>query len=149
MTKVYVGNLAHDVDHRDLEDIFGKFGELDAGRGGHGGIFVARSPPGFAFVDYVDEKDAQEAIRECDGREIKGQRIRCEISKSRGRDGGRGGGGGGGGGFRGGGGRGGGFKVRLSGLPASASWQGLKDLFRENGSLECTYTNVDHDARTG
>ena len=44
-TKVYVGNLSRDADERDIEDIFQKFGRIDK-------IWIARNPPGFAFVDY-------------------------------------------------------------------------------------------------
>lgn len=30
-------------------------------------VWVARKPPGFAFVDFDDRRDAQDAIRELDG----------------------------------------------------------------------------------
>lgn len=30
-------------------------------------MWVARKPPGFAFVDFDDRRDAQDAIRELDG----------------------------------------------------------------------------------
>lgn len=30
-------------------------------------VWVARRPPGYAFVDFDDRRDAQDAIRELDG----------------------------------------------------------------------------------
>ena len=30
-------------------------------------VWVARKPPGFAFIDFDDKRDAQDAIRELDG----------------------------------------------------------------------------------
>eukprot|EP00242_Pyramimonas_sp_CCMP2087_P013080 CAMPEP_0198210774 /NCGR_PEP_ID=MMETSP1445-20131203/22314_1 /TAXON_ID=36898 /ORGANISM="Pyramimonas sp., Strain CCMP2087" /LENGTH=129 /DNA_ID=CAMNT_0043884917 /DNA_START=73 /DNA_END=459 /DNA_ORIENTATION=+ len=95
-SKVYIGNLDARVTERELEDEFGKFGTLRS-------VWVARKPPGFAFIEFQDPRDADDACREIDGRH--GWRV--ELSRS----GGPGGGGGGGprGGDRGGGGpRGGG-----------------------------------------
>lgn len=82
------------MDERDIEDTFGKFGRIES-------VWIARKPPGFAFVTYDDSRDAEDAVRELDGKELDRerltdayQRIRCEISRSGG--GGKGGGGGGG-----------------------------------------------------
>ncbi|XP_015916614.1 RNA-binding protein Rsf1 [Parasteatoda tepidariorum] len=92
---VYVGGLSDDVQKEDLEREFSKFGNLTK-------VWVARNPPGFAFIDFEDDEDANEAIKEMNGATINGSEIRCDISRGRGR-GGRGGRGGGG--FRGGRGR--------------------------------------------
>ncbi|KAJ6745276.1 SERINE/ARGININE-RICH SPLICING FACTOR RSZ22A-LIKE ISOFORM X1 [Salix koriyanagi] len=56
-------------------------------------LVCARRPPGYAFIDFDDKRDAQDAIHELDGN---GWRV--ELSHNS-----RGGGGGGGGGGRGGG----------------------------------------------
>ncbi|GFR26065.1 RRM domain-containing protein, partial [Trichonephila clavata] len=93
-------------------------------------VWVARNPPGFAFIDFEDDEAADEAIKEMNGATINGSEIRVDVSRSNGRRGrggfrgsrndgfsrgGRGGydsgfrrGGGGGGGYRGG--RGGGSR---------------------------------------
>ncbi|XP_028969037.1 probable splicing factor, arginine/serine-rich 6 [Galendromus occidentalis] len=71
--KVYVGGLRYGVTERDIERMFDRYGTINR-------IFVARKPPGFAFVHFEREEDAEEAVRKCDGREIRGHRIRVELS---------------------------------------------------------------------
>ncbi|CAL4068555.1 unnamed protein product, partial [Meganyctiphanes norvegica] len=85
--KVYVGDLGNSGNKADLEEAFSYYGPLKS-------VWVARSPPGFAFVEFEDPRDAEDAVRGLDGRTICGRRARVEMSKgkSRGRDSGRGGG---------------------------------------------------------
>ncbi|KAJ6804001.1 serine/arginine-rich splicing factor RSZ21A-like [Iris pallida] len=91
MSRVFVGNLEARVSERDLEDEFRTFGVIRS-------IWVARKPPGYAFIDFDDRRDAQDAIRDLDGKN--GWRV--ELShNSRGSSGGGGGRGGAGGGGRG------------------------------------------------
>ncbi|KAI4998560.1 hypothetical protein ZWY2020_053902 [Hordeum vulgare] len=54
MARVYVGSLDPAVTARELEDEFRVFGVL------------RRKPPGFAFVDFDDRRDAQDAIKDLD-----------------------------------------------------------------------------------
>nr|CAD1827848.1 unnamed protein product [Ananas comosus var. bracteatus] len=76
--RVYVGNLDPRVTARELEDEFRVFGVLRS-------VWVARKPPGFAFIDFDDRRDAQDAIRELDGKH--GWRVELSHnSSSRGRD---------------------------------------------------------------
>lgn len=58
--KVYVGNLGSNTARGDLEASFGKYGALK-------NVWVARNPPGFAFVEYEDPRDAEDAVRALDG----------------------------------------------------------------------------------
>lgn len=91
-------------------------------------------------------RDAEDAVKGKDGYEFDGYRIRVEFP--RGRGGGSGGGGGSGrGGFSG---RGRGppprrsdFRVRVTGLPPTGSWQDLKDHMREAGDV--LFTDVFKD----
>ncbi|XP_034507427.1 serine/arginine-rich splicing factor 7-like, partial [Ailuropoda melanoleuca] len=65
-------------------------------------VWIARNPPGFAFVEFEDPRDAEDAVHGLDGKKvIAGSRVRVELSASRPRrpSFGRGGGGRGGGGF--------------------------------------------------
>lgn len=58
--KVYVGNLGNNASKNELEDVFSKYGPLR-------NVWVARNPPGFAFVEFEDPRDAEDAVRGLDG----------------------------------------------------------------------------------
>jgi RNA recognition motif-containing protein len=78
--KVYVGNLGTNGDRYDLEDAFGKYGNVR-------NVWVAKNPPGFAFVEFDDSRDAEDSVRGLDGTRVCGVRVRVEMS-----NGGKGGG---------------------------------------------------------
>ncbi|KAH7719947.1 eukaryotic translation initiation factor 2 subunit 1 [Aphelenchoides avenae] len=101
VSQVYVGGLPEDADSeelkRGLEDAFRRYGRLRK-------VWVARRPPGFAFVEFEDAWDAEGAVRALHGSRICGVRAKVALSHGRRRNGGLGGGGRGGyGGGRGGG----------------------------------------------
>ena len=79
--KVYIGNLSEGASKNDVEHAFGKYGPLR-------NVWVARNPPGFAFVEYDDHRDAEDAVRGLDGTKIAGARVRVEMSHGRSRRGG-------------------------------------------------------------
>ena len=81
--KVYIGGLRDDANKYDLEDAFQKYGPVK-------NVWVARKPPGFAFVEMEDTRDAEDAIRGLDGTRICGSRVKVEMSTG-GKGGGRGG----------------------------------------------------------
>ncbi|XP_060214322.1 serine/arginine-rich splicing factor RSZ21A isoform X2 [Lycium barbarum] len=81
MSRVYVGNLDPRITERDLEDEFRIYGVLRS-------VWVARRPPGYAFIEFDDRRDALDAIRELDGKN--GWRVELSHNSS-GRGGGRGG----------------------------------------------------------
>lgn len=78
--KVYVGNLSEDAIKSDVESgmvksylwlshnfngeifklAFSKYGPLK-------NVWVARKPPGFAFVQFEDSRDAEDAVKALDG----------------------------------------------------------------------------------
>ncbi|XP_070618355.1 serine/arginine-rich splicing factor 9 [Erythrolamprus reginae] len=133
--RIYVGNLPPDVSEKDLEDLFYKYGrirdiELKCNRG--------LLP--FAFVRFEDPRDAEDAVYRRNGYDYGQGRLRVEFPKpSRGR-------GGFGGGPRGRNGppsRRSEFRVLVSGLPPSGSWQDLKDHMREAGDV--CYADVQKD----
>ncbi|PIA40464.1 hypothetical protein AQUCO_02500278v1 [Aquilegia coerulea] len=85
MSRIYVGNVDPRVTERELEDDFRVYGVIRS-------VWVARKPPGYAFVEFDDRRDALDAIRALDGKN--GWRV--ELShNSKGGGGDRGGRGGG------------------------------------------------------
>ncbi|CAL4067456.1 unnamed protein product, partial [Meganyctiphanes norvegica] len=82
--KVYVGELGNNGNKAELEEAFGYYGPLRS-------VWVARSPPGFAFIEFEDPRDAEDAVRGLDGRTICGRRAKVEMSTGKSRDRGRGG----------------------------------------------------------
>ncbi|KAK3913881.1 RNA-binding protein 1 [Frankliniella fusca] len=84
--KVYVGNLGSSASKHELESAFTKYGPLR-------NVWVARNPPGFAFIEFEDPRDAEDAVRGLDGTRMCGTRVRVEMSNGRSRS--RGGVGGG------------------------------------------------------
>eukprot|EP00611_Tribonema_gayanum_P028892 TRINITY_DN7571_c1_g1_i2.p3 TRINITY_DN7571_c1_g1~~TRINITY_DN7571_c1_g1_i2.p3 ORF type:complete len:185 (+),score=62.11 TRINITY_DN7571_c1_g1_i2:61-555(+) len=153
-TKVFIGNV-EGISEGELRDEFARYGRLTQ-------VWIARNPPGFAFVWFSDIRDAEDAVRGLDGSQLNGKPIRVEISHNRrgrrdrdDRDG-RGGGYGDrdrgydrGGGYSsrpppraGGAPRKTGFKVRISNLPANAHWTELKDFMRKVGDI--IYANAEN-----
>ncbi len=61
--KIYIGDLGNNARESDVEEAFSYFGRIRA-------IWVARRPPGFAFVEYDHPKDAEDAVRGLDGRYV-------------------------------------------------------------------------------
>ncbi|XP_030005597.1 serine/arginine-rich splicing factor 7 isoform X2 [Sphaeramia orbicularis] len=72
-TKVYVGNLGTGAGKSELERTFGHYGPLRT-------VWIARNPPGFAFVEFEDSRDAKDAVRGLDGKVICGCHVRVELS---------------------------------------------------------------------
>ncbi|XP_056227330.1 serine/arginine-rich splicing factor 7-like isoform X5 [Seriola aureovittata] len=72
-TKVYVGNLGMGAGKGELERAFGYYGPLRT-------VWIARNPPGFAFVEFEDPRDADDAVRGLDGKVVCGSRVRVELS---------------------------------------------------------------------
>ncbi|XP_076471457.1 RNA-binding protein 1-like isoform X2 [Babylonia areolata] len=79
--KVYVGELGHGCAKQELEEKFSKYGTLK-------NVWVARRPAGFAFVEFEDPRDAEDAVQALDGTRINGRRARVEMSSGRSRSGG-------------------------------------------------------------
>lgn len=103
---IYVGNLGSDVTEDELKEVFVAFGEVES-------VNIIKDKfsgesRGFGFVEMPNKTEALEALKEAEGKEIKGKVIK--VNEARGKAGGGGNrrGGGGRGGF-GGGSRGGGF----------------------------------------
>ncbi|XP_052193563.1 serine/arginine-rich splicing factor SR30-like isoform X2 [Diospyros lotus] len=141
---VYVGNLPGDIREREVEDLFYKYGrivDID--------LKIPPRPPGYAFVEFEDYRDAEDAIRGRDGYNFDGHRLRVEFAH-------------GGRGsssvdryssYSGGSGRGGVSRrsdyLLVTGLPSSASWQDLKDHMRRAGDVCFSQVFRDRDGMRG
>lgn len=96
---IYVGNLSRDVNEEDLQEAFGAFGQVAS-------VNIIKDkfsgePRGFGFVEMPEKAEAQAAIADLNGKDLKGQTLNVNEARPRTegrRDrGGRGGGGRGGG----------------------------------------------------
>jgi len=143
---IYVGNLPSDVRNRQVEDLFDKYGKIvdvDIKMPRSGGA------PAYAFLQFDDPRDAEDAVRGRDGYDVSGQRIKVELHQSKNRGGGAGSSSfRGRGGYTRGRGRGGpprrsDYRVMVSGLPPTGSWQDIKDHMREAGDV--VYADVFRD----
>jgi len=72
--KLFIGNLGN-VTKRELEEEFGRFGRLQD-------VWISRKPAGFAFVEFLNSKDASECVQALDGRHVLGSRLRVEFAKT-------------------------------------------------------------------
>ncbi|CAN1305620.1 Serine/arginine-rich splicing factor RS2Z32 [Linum perenne] len=70
-TRLYVGHLASRTRSRDLEYIFSKYGRVRD-------VDMKRD---YAFVEFSDPRDADDARYHLDGREVDGSRLIVEIAK--------------------------------------------------------------------
>ena len=59
-SKIYVGDLPRDASEKEIERSFSYYGPLR-------NVWVARNPAGFAFVEFDDPRDADDAVRGLDG----------------------------------------------------------------------------------
>lgn len=75
---MFVGGLDERATKRDVEDFFRGTGNITT-------VWVARQPPGFAFAEFEDPRDAEDAARDLNGKEIRGRPVRVEVSHGRGK----------------------------------------------------------------
>ncbi|RWW67965.1 hypothetical protein BHE74_00024545 [Ensete ventricosum] len=70
-TRLYVGRISHRTRARDLEDLFGRYGRVR-------NVDLKHD---FAFVEFSDSRDADDARYSLDGREFDGSRIIVEFAR--------------------------------------------------------------------
>ncbi|XP_055628134.1 serine-arginine protein 55-like [Toxorhynchites rutilus septentrionalis] len=127
-SRVYVGGLPRNTRERDLERFFK----------GYGRICDIMIKNGYAFVEFEDHQDADDAVYELDGKDLLGERVSVEQARGKPR----------GGDVRRGGrsekARGGSrygpprrskYRVIVKNVSSSVSWQDLKDYLRQAGEV--------------
>ncbi|KAL0584691.1 hypothetical protein ABG067_005428 [Albugo candida] len=125
--RIYVGNLPMSIRTREVEDLFykhGKIQDID--------LKLPLRPPAYAFIDFEDARDAEDAIEARDGYKYEGQRLRVERANPKNTEkekhirGSR---------------NNGSNTVKVTNLPSRVSWQDLKDFMRKAG--EVTFAKID------
>lgn len=77
--KLYVGNLPYSVTDESLAELFAPYGEVSEAKV-IPDKFSGRSK-GFGFVTMADEKAAEKAIAEMNGKEVDGRAIVVNVSR--------------------------------------------------------------------
>ncbi len=79
--KIYAGNLSFNVTDASLNDVFKAFGNVSEAT-----VVIDRGSgksKGFGFVEMPNNAEAEEAIKQLDGKEIDGRNIKVSIAKQR------------------------------------------------------------------
>jgi cold-inducible RNA-binding protein len=79
--KLYVGNLTFNTTEQDLEEQFGRFGQVNSAS-----IITDRDTGrsrGFAFVELDSKESAQAAIEALNGKELDGRALTVNEAKPR------------------------------------------------------------------
>lgn len=85
---LFIGRIPMDTRVRELEDVFVKYGRIircDVKRGTSEPFFLSYLHTvryiGYGFVEYEDPRDAEDAIKYCDGMRFLGGRMVVELAK--------------------------------------------------------------------
>jgi len=76
---IYVGNLSSQVTEEDLQQTFGAFGEVTSAK-----IIKDKfsgEPRGFGFVEMSVKAEAESAINDLNGKELKGQALKVNEAR--------------------------------------------------------------------
>ncbi len=82
--RLYVGNLAWTVTDQDLQEVFSEAGTVDSSQV----IFdrATNRSRGFGFVEMASDDAAEAAIKNLNGRDVKGRPIRVNEAQARNND---------------------------------------------------------------
>lgn len=76
---IYVGNLNYNLSEDELEKVFTPYGDVTS-------VKIIRDKytdqsKGFGFIEMANDADAQKAIDELDGKEVKGRELRVNQAR--------------------------------------------------------------------
>ncbi|ODM19141.1 hypothetical protein SI65_05758 [Aspergillus cristatus] len=137
-TRLYLGNLPRNVTKQDIEEHFGSHGS--------GKITEIKLMSGFGFIEYEDALDARDVVPAFHGSDFKGERLTVQFARGPRRKEN----------FSGGPMDRPGmprprrtiYRMLVSGLPETTSWQDLKDFARQSG-LDVVYSEAGRDFGRG
>jgi len=79
--KIYVGNLPFSIGFKELTELFEKFGEIEES------VVIADKfngrSKGFGFVNFADDKAADKAVKEMDGKDVNGRALKVKEATPR------------------------------------------------------------------
>ncbi len=75
MSKLFVGNLSYQLTEEEFKNTFEPYGSIKNLR--------LLTNKGFGFVEYETLEEAQKAIENLNGKELKGRPMRVELAKPR------------------------------------------------------------------
>lgn len=76
---IYVGNLSYSTNEEELKTLFEQFGEVESATI-ISDKFRKRSK-GFGFVEMKDDTNANEAIKNLDGKDFRGRNLKVNEAK--------------------------------------------------------------------
>jgi RNA recognition motif-containing protein len=79
--KLFIGSLSWGVTSQDLQTVFAVYGELVAENTRVVLDKMTGKSRGFGFVEYVNASDAEKAMNDMNGKEIKGRAINISFAK--------------------------------------------------------------------
>ena len=77
---IYVGNISYSLGEEDLRRLFEEVGKVDSVK-----LIVDKRTgrsKGYCFIEMPDRKEAMEAIKSMDGREVSGRNLRVITAHS-------------------------------------------------------------------
>jgi cold-inducible RNA-binding protein len=78
---IYVGNLSKDVSDEDLNNLFSEYGQVTSAKVIRD--MFSQETRGFGFVEMPGNTEAQKAIDELNGKELKGKNILVNEARPR------------------------------------------------------------------
>lgn len=81
MKRIYIGNLSFNTTEEKLNETFGAFGEVFSASIKMDKI--TGMSKGFGFVEMPDDDAAFSAIRELNGKELDGRKVRVSIAEEK------------------------------------------------------------------
>ena len=73
--RLYFGNLDPQVTQQELEREVNRFGETKS-------VWVAKNPSGFAFVEYVELRDAEECLKQLNSVRLGDKIVSCGHARA-------------------------------------------------------------------
>ncbi len=78
---IYVGNLNYNISEDELREVFEKYGEVTSSKI-ISDKYSGRSK-GFGFIEMSNDSDADEAIENLDGADVKGRNLKVNKARER------------------------------------------------------------------